>query len=63
LLEGAIWAECVPFSETRDYVKKVLSNTTMYAAVLTGEPQSLKARLGKIGPRDSEAPPEDTELP
>jgi soluble lytic murein transglycosylase len=63
MLEGAIWAECVPFSETRDYVKKVLSNTTMYAAVLTGEPQSLKARLGKIGPRDSEAPPEDTELP
>ena len=63
VVEGAIWAECVPFSETRDYVKKVLSNTTMYAAVLTGEPQSLKARLGKIGPRDSEAPPEDSELP
>ena len=63
LLEGAIWAECVPFSETRDYVKKVLSNTTMYAAVLTGEPQSLKARLGKIGPRDNDAPPEDAELP
>ena len=63
VLEGAIWAECVPFSETRDYVKKVLSNTTMYAALLTGEPQSLKARLGKIGPRDSEAPPDDAELP
>jgi soluble lytic murein transglycosylase len=63
LLEGAIWAECVPFSETRDYVKKVLSNTTLYAAVLTGEPQSLKARLGKIGPRDSSEPAEDPDLP
>jgi soluble lytic murein transglycosylase len=49
-LEGAIWAENVPFNETRDYVKKVLSNTTDYAALLTGQPQSLKARLGTIGP-------------
>ncbi len=63
VLEGAIWAECVPFSETRDYVKKVLSNTTMYAAILSGEPQSLKARLGKVGPRESNAPSEDAELP
>ncbi|MDO8279217.1 MAG: lytic transglycosylase domain-containing protein, partial [Burkholderiaceae bacterium] len=28
VLEAAIWAENVPFNETRDYVKKVLSNTT-----------------------------------
>jgi soluble lytic murein transglycosylase len=62
-LEGAIWAECIPFNETRDYVKKVMSNTTMYAAVISGEPQSLKARLGKIGPRDKDDPPEDTDLP
>ncbi|MFN4005628.1 MAG: transglycosylase SLT domain-containing protein [Hylemonella sp.] len=48
-LEGAIWAENVPFAETRDYVKKVLANTTNYAAVLTGQPQSLKARLGVVG--------------
>jgi soluble lytic murein transglycosylase len=31
-------------------VKKVLSNTTNYAAILTGQPQSLKARLGTVGP-------------
>jgi len=62
-LEGAIWAECIPFNETRDYVKKVMSNTTMYAAVISGEPQSLKARLGKVGPRDKDEPPEDNELP
>ncbi|MCM2253365.1 MAG: lytic transglycosylase domain-containing protein, partial [Ramlibacter sp.] len=48
-MEAAAWAENVPFGETRDYVKKVLANTTMYAAILTGQPQSLKARLGIVG--------------
>jgi soluble lytic murein transglycosylase len=62
-LEGAVWAENVPFHETRDYVKKVLSNATNYAAVITGEPQSLKARLGMVGPRDATAAADNTELP
>ena len=48
--EGAIWVENIPFSETRDYVKKVLSNTTLYAGVMTAQPQSLKAHLNNIGP-------------
>ena len=63
VLEGAIWAENVPFQETRDYVKKVLSNTTNYAAIITGQPQSLKARLGQVGPRSASAPTENTDLP
>jgi soluble lytic murein transglycosylase len=63
VLEAAIWAENVPFAETRDYVKKVLSNTTNYAAILTGQPQSLKARLGSIGPRDASTPDPSKELP
>jgi soluble lytic murein transglycosylase len=63
VMEAAIWAENVPFAETRDYVKKVLSNTTNYAALLTGQPQSLKARLGMVGPRDASAPPPDEKLP
>ena len=52
-LEGAIYAESIPFNETRDYVKKVMSNTAWYAALITHEPQSLKARLGTVGPRVS----------
>ena len=48
--EGAIWAENIPFNETRDYVQRVLANTTDYAAVLGDPPQTLKARLGQIGP-------------
>ena len=56
LLEAAIWAENIPFSETRDYVKKVLSNATFYSALLEGGPPSLKARLGRpIGPKDAAA--------
>ncbi|MEP6588766.1 MAG: transglycosylase SLT domain-containing protein, partial [Polaromonas sp.] len=62
-LEAAIWAENVPFTETRDYVKKVLSNATSYAAILTGQPQSLKARLGMIGPRDASLPEPNMDLP
>ena len=49
MLDAAIWAENVPFAETRDYVKKVLANTTNYAALLTGQPQSLRSRLGTDG--------------
>lgn len=49
-VEGAIFAETIPFTETRLYVKNVLSNTAYYAALFSGEPQSLKARLGMIAP-------------
>jgi soluble lytic murein transglycosylase len=50
-LEGAIYAETIPLDETRDYVKKVMSNAAWYATLMTKEPQSLKARLGMIQPR------------
>jgi len=49
-VEGAIFAEIVPFNETRGYVKHVLSNAAWYAAMFTGEPQSLKAMLGEVQP-------------
>ncbi len=63
VLDAAIWAENVPFAETRDYVKKVLANTTNYAALITGQPQSLKSRLGTVGPRGSAEPESNKELP
>jgi soluble lytic murein transglycosylase len=49
-VEGAIFAEIVPFTETRGYVKHVLSNAAWYAAIFTGTPQSLKALLGEVQP-------------
>jgi peptidoglycan lytic transglycosylase len=52
-LEGAIYAETIPISETRDYVKKVMNNTMYYAAMLGGPVRSLKDRLGIVAPRGS----------
>jgi soluble lytic murein transglycosylase len=64
VLEPAVWAENIPFNETRDYVKKVLSNATYYAALLGSPAPSLKARLGRaIGPRELDSPTLDKELP
>ena len=47
-LEGAIYAETIPFGETRDYVKKVMANAVVYTALLEGRSSSLKRRLGTI---------------
>jgi len=51
ILEGAIYAETIPFSETRDYVKKVLKNSVYYANVLEHDQNTpmLKERLGIVG--------------
>ncbi len=47
-LEGAIYAETLPFEETRDYVKKVMSNTVYYARQFNAPPRSLKQRMGVV---------------
>ena len=47
-LEGAIYAETIPFPETRDYVKKVMANTMYYAQLIGGKLVPLKERLGLI---------------
>ena len=63
-MEPAAWAESIPFNETRDYVKKVLSNAVDYAAVLGHAVPTLKSRLGPtIGPRGPGAAPADKEIP
>ncbi|MDO5687426.1 MAG: transglycosylase SLT domain-containing protein [Neisseria sp.] len=49
-LEGAIYAETIPFNETRDYVKKVMANSAYYAK-LFGEQGTLKQRLGTVAAR------------
>jgi len=52
-LEGAIWVETIPFNETRDYVKRVLANTVLYAHALDRPYVGLTQRLGTVTPRDS----------
>ena len=62
-LEPAVWAENVPFNETRDYVKKVLSNATYYAAKLGAAVPSLTARLGRAIAPAADPGAADTQLP
>jgi len=60
-LEGAIYTESIPLTETRDYVKKVMTNATLYALQLGLTPHPLKERLGVIGGQISTTP-EDSNL-
>ncbi len=53
-LEGAIYAETIPFDETRDYVKKVMSNTMYYATQFDAPPRPLKQRMGIIAGRTAD---------
>jgi soluble lytic murein transglycosylase len=52
-MEGAIFIETIPFPETRNYVRNVMSNATNYAALFDKRPQSIKARLGTITPKSN----------
>lgn len=47
-LEGAVYAESIPFSETRNYVQKVMANAHLYAHRLGLKTMSLKQRLGRV---------------
>jgi soluble lytic murein transglycosylase len=51
-LEAAIYAESIPFGETRDYVKRVMSNATYYAQQFGHQTTSLRARIGTIPARN-----------
>ncbi|MDD5329356.1 MAG: transglycosylase SLT domain-containing protein [Sulfuricella sp.] len=47
-MEGAIYAETIPFSETRGYVQKVMSNAVYYGNRFGQQLLSLKQRLGTV---------------
>lgn len=59
-MEAAIFAESIPFNETRDYVKKVISNAVIYQALFTGKPASIRDRLPPIPPRRADERGTDT---
>lgn len=50
-VEGAIFAEIIPFNETRGYVKNVLANANYYSALSSSKTPSLKQRLGTVSPK------------
>ncbi len=47
-LEGAIYAETIPFNETRDYVKNVMANTWYYARQAGNTKVRLTDMLGRV---------------
>jgi soluble lytic murein transglycosylase len=54
-LESAVYAETIPFNETRDYVKKVLANAMFYQARLGLRHVALTDRLGVVPARGAAA--------
>ena len=55
-LEGAIYAESIPVSETRAYVKKVMANAWFYAHQAGASNISLKRMVGTVpGRNDGQA--------
>lgn len=50
-IDGAAFAESIPFPETRDYVKRVLTNAVLYNALHNGgSVPSLRQLLGEVIP-------------
>jgi soluble lytic murein transglycosylase len=47
-LEGSIYADTIPFTETRDYVKKVMANAYYYAQQMGHRNLPLTQRLGTV---------------
>lgn len=43
------YVEAIPYSETRDYVKHVMENATIYSTAL-GNPVPITARMGNVSP-------------
>ncbi|MDD5363940.1 MAG: transglycosylase SLT domain-containing protein [Gallionellaceae bacterium] len=60
-LEGAIYTETIPFTETREYVKKVLANAMYYSRRLELPAGSLKERLGTIPAKSATMPVPESE--
>ncbi|MBV8210829.1 MAG: lytic transglycosylase domain-containing protein [Burkholderiaceae bacterium] len=58
-VDGAVFAEVIPFDQTRDYVQKVLLNTMIYAALDGRAGVDLKSLLATVSPDM----PADTDLP
>jgi len=52
-----VWIDTIPYTETRNYVHKVLAHTVMFDYRLHGKPERLSARIGQIASDASTAAP------
>ena len=59
-MEAAIWIECIPFNETRQYVQNVIANHAIYAALQTQTAFDLAGLMPPITPIGGLEPEDDT---
>jgi soluble lytic murein transglycosylase len=56
-LPADVWIDSIPYTQTRNYVHRVLGQTVIFDWRLNGKPQPLSARLGDlIGSEPDDAP-------
>ena len=51
-MDADIWVETIPYNETRDYVKNVMSYTTVYNYRLENHPVRLSTRMPGVTPAE-----------
>lgn len=51
-MDADIWVETIPYGETRDYVKNVMSYTTVYDYRLGSHPERLSNRMATVNPAE-----------
>jgi soluble lytic murein transglycosylase len=47
-VDPVVWVELIPFEQTRQYVKRVMSNYLIYRARMGADPISMEQALRKI---------------
>ena len=47
-LPADVWIDSIPYTETRNYVHRVMAHTVMFDWRLNGKPQRLSTRIGQI---------------
>lgn len=52
-IEADVWIETIPYKETRNFVKNVLSFMAVYGYRLDGKPDSIQGRLRAVTPNSS----------
>ena len=54
-LPADVWIDTIPYTETRNYVHRVMAHTVMFDYRLNGKPERLSERIGQIA-SDASAP-------
>jgi len=58
-----VWVDTIPYTQTRNYVHKVLGHTVMFDWRINGKPQALSTRLGATIGTEPDGVPEQALVP